>query len=245
MILRICRVPHRTLSPLHNHPDGCRGFGDCRYPSRYRRNKLHRLIEVVPQDELLTGRQVPDPNWNHPTRSSPADNGGDDSHALSRLVSGGCRLHAVNMELPVAKVRIRTKRRVAASNPRWTLLFDNGCSREAPAGSRPGALRRYSWDCCCNGGHVRAPGRSHSSLQCALSLAPALGWICPLLVRGLAAYEWRRIEGRDDAADLAFPLSIHCKYPQPSSLPPDGPFRGDGLDPRDVWSDWCADHDRP
>ena len=101
------------------------------------REQLHRLIEVVPQDELLTAGKfliligiilplVPNQPITAATTLTP--------YHVWLAVVAVCTLSY--MSYLVAKVRIRTKRRVAASNPRWALLIDgyNGRSREAPDG---------------------------------------------------------------------------------------------------------------
>ena len=97
-----------------------------------------------------------------------------------------------------------------SSTARQQLFF-----AEAPAGSRPGSLRRYSWDCCCNGGHVRAQLGIVIALfnvHLALLLAPALGSLFAFGA-GLAAYEWRRIGGRQHAADLSVPAVNPLQIP--------------------------------
>ena len=104
------------------------------------REQLHRLIEVVPQDELLTAGKfliligiilplVPHQPITAATTLTP--------YHVWLAVVAVCTLSYMSYLLQ--KYVSCTKRRVAASNPRWTLLFDghNGCSREAPAGSRP------------------------------------------------------------------------------------------------------------
>ena len=102
------------------------------------REKLHGLIKVIPQDELLTARKVPNSGWNYSaTRSQPSGDGGDPSHALPRLVSGSCCLHAVLSELSVAKVLACTEHCVASRSSRRDLLVDsnNGCPCKATTGS--------------------------------------------------------------------------------------------------------------
>ena len=70
------------------------------------RERLHRLIHVVPRDELLTVGEVPDPGRDHPA-AGPARAGQqpDAAHALRDLAGGGDRLHAVLSELSAATLR--------------------------------------------------------------------------------------------------------------------------------------------
>ena len=102
--LKSGRVPDRAGCSHTIALGGRCRLGDRRAPPGTR-EKLHRLILIVPQDELLTaGKFLILVGIILPTRSQPTGDGGNSSHALPRLVGSRCSLHAVLSELSIAKV---------------------------------------------------------------------------------------------------------------------------------------------
>ena len=100
------------------------------------RERLHRLIHIVPRDELLTARHVPDPGRHHSAAGSArARQQSDAAHAVRGLARGRDGLHAVLSELSAAALRADQGRRAAAGGARRRLFLHrhHRGARQAPA----------------------------------------------------------------------------------------------------------------
>ena len=172
------------------------------------RERLHGLIRIVPQDELLTAGSflilvgiilplVPDQPVMAVTPLTPF-------HVWLAVVAV-CTI--VLSDLSTAKVYPRAEDDLAPRDPRRHLLVDGNDrrARQTPKGRWHRALRACSRHRRCNSDDVLAPwrGRRLFNVNLASALAPALA-ILFAMGTALAIYEWRRTTEQPDT-DLQIP----------------------------------------